>query len=172
VAALARSLAQGRPVLACDTRPIDDLLRSAASADERLRRSGRSVADVRRSLDESTATYRQAIRAMDELEGQIDQDRPRVQELWGQVGRWSRQLAAYREGHADDPHAVQALDLRLGEIENGLAELERQWSRSAPTAGKARRDLEALWYRVGGDVPLRGTGRVLRVREIQGGKRP
>jgi len=165
---LKRSVEGAWPPLGCDMQRVDDLLRRARGSEDRLPRQGRSVAQVLEILDGAVRTYEEASEGIKAQEGQIKQEHADLVEQMRRIERWQKQLRAYRQAHADDLAVSQAVDSRLAGIDEDLRALQTQWTRNPPSFGDANARLQIIWSGATSDMPLRGSTRIIRTKDIDG----
>jgi len=154
------------PPLACDIERAEDLLEKARGHEASLGRSETS-AYSRELLDKIAVCYEAAIDEMDEAETRVKQERGQIKGIADQIDRWRGQLEAYERAHAGDQAAAQAIESRIDEIDKELGSLRKRWRRTPPSLREAKGALQATWSEVYGDVEIRGSKQVIRVRDIE-----
>jgi DNA-binding ferritin-like protein len=157
------------PPLICATGRAEGLLDSANRDEEQLRNSGGTVSNVLKLVRKLVQSYKNVINETKAKEKTNQKDRQGLQELVDRIDRWQGQLEAYRESHRQDAAAVKAVRGRLSQIDRAIAKAKRRYRRNALSYSQAKGVLQELWSLAHGeDLPVRGSDRVIRVREIEG----
>ena len=154
------------PPLACDIEHAEDLLEKARGYEASLSRSEFS-AYSRELLDKIAGCYEAAMSEMDEAETRVKQERREIQGMADRIDRWRGQLEAYGRAHSGDQAAAQAIESRIDAIDRDLGSLRKRWRRTPPSFREAKAELQETWSDVYGDVQVRGSQQVIRVRDIE-----
>lgn len=143
------------PPVACDLKPIHQLLLQAEQEQARLLQSGYTVRDVASGLETAVKYYENARDRAREMLADLREERSRLDDTLNRIEQWQRRLELYRAHHQEDRDLVKAINERL----NLMADKSAAARKPHLSPEQVRRLLEDLEQAASQDLRVRRDGK-------------